>query len=42
MADDNSVEISFSAATDDALAGIEQVRNSLGELRRLSAVSTQI
>jgi len=32
MADDNSVEINFSAATDDALAGIEQVRDSLGEL----------
>jgi hypothetical protein len=32
MADDNSVEINFSAATDDALAGIEQVRAALSDL----------
>ena len=32
MADDNSVEIRFSAATDDALAGIEQIRDALAGL----------
>ncbi len=32
MADDNTVEIHFGAATDDALAGIEEVRDSLNEL----------
>jgi len=32
MADDNTVEISFSASTDDALAGIEQVRAALSGL----------
>ncbi len=32
MADDNTVEISFSALTDDALAGIEQVRAALSGL----------
>lgn len=32
MADDNSVEISFSAATDDALAGIEQIHDALSGL----------
>jgi hypothetical protein len=32
MADDNAVEISFSAATDDALAAIEEVHDALGDL----------
>jgi hypothetical protein len=32
MADDNAVEIRFSATTDDALAGIAQVRDALGTL----------
>ena len=29
MADDNAVEIRFGAATDDALAGIAEVREAL-------------
>jgi len=32
MANDNAVEIRFSAATDDALAGIEEVRSALGAM----------
>jgi len=32
MADDNSVEINFSASTDDALAGITQIREALAGL----------
>jgi hypothetical protein len=32
MANDKAVEIRFSAATDDALAGIEEVRNALGAM----------
>jgi hypothetical protein len=35
MADDNSVEISFSAATDDALAGIQEIRSALSDLMTL-------
>jgi hypothetical protein len=48
MAEDNTVEISFSASTDDALAGVDQIREALaglagpvrtldGSLGRLSA-----
>jgi len=32
MADDNTVEISFSASTDDVLEGVAQIRASLGDL----------
>lgn len=46
MADDNSVEISFSAATDDALAGIDQIRSALSGLmtpvRGLDQSATQL
>jgi hypothetical protein len=32
MTDDNTVEINFSASTDDVLAGVAQIRASLGDL----------